>query len=644
MGHRESNLVYRGGRALVPWFLVTMLAALLSAPALFASGDPSGSDAGKQDFFRSQVVPFLGRYCTRCHGGSKPKGGLPLELYRDESSIEPNSAKAWRKVINNVRSHEMPPARRRQPTSAEIDSITSWLDERVRHVETAAQADRISLRRLNRAEYNNTVRDLLAVKFHPADDFPADEVGYGFDNISDLLSVAPILMEKYLAAAEKIATAVFRDEKAKERLLACPPGKQTKSERAPHILGSLASRAYRRPVTHAELDRLVRFVDLAESHGDTFEAGIRLALKAVLVSPHFLFRVELGSQGKERNGPCPIKDYELASRLSYFLWSSMPDDQLFEHARRKTLRTSGVLESEVRRMLHDPKSQAFVENFAGQWLQTRNLKVAAPDPIRFPDFNDGLRTAMIRETEMFFQVILREDRSILDFVDANYTFVNERLARHYGIKGIKGANFQRVELPPERGGVLAQASVLTVTSNPTRTSPVKRGKWILENLLGAPPPPPPPGAGDLNESKEVADSESLRKRMEQHRANPNCASCHERMDPLGFGLENFDATGAWREREGKFAIDASGTLPGGQTFKGPRELRAILKTRSDAFCRCLTEKLLTYALGRGVEPFDQPAVDRICQTTTANNYRFFRLIIEIIKSAPFQNARGRRGT
>jgi hypothetical protein len=229
-------------------------------------------------------------------------------------------------------------------------------------------------------------------------------------------------------------------------------------------------------------------------------------------------------------------------------------------------------------------------------------------------------------------------------VDANYTFVNERLARHYGIKGIKGAEFQRVELPPERGGVLAQASVLTVTSNPTRTSPVKRGKWILENLLGAPPPPPPPGAGDLNESKEVADSESLRKRMEQHRANPNCASCHERMDPLGFGLENFDATGAWRDRDGKFAINASGTLPGGQSFSGPRELRAILKTRSDAFCRCLAEKMLTYALGRGVEPFDQPAVDRICQAMAADNYRFYRLVIEIVKSDPFQKTRGRRGT
>jgi hypothetical protein len=322
----------------------------------------------------------------------------------------------------------------------------------------------------------------------------------------------------------------------------------------------------------------------------------------------------------------------------------MPDDKLFEYARQKTLRTPGTLESEVRRMLHDPKAQAFVENFAGQWLQTRNLKAAAPDPGRFPDFDDGLRAAMVRETELFFQSIMREDRSILDFVDADYTFVNERLGREYGIKGVKGADFQRVKLPPERGGVLTQASVLTVTSNPTRTSPVKRGKWILENLLGAPPPPPPPGAGDLNESKEVADSESLRKRMEQHRSNPSCASCHERMDPLGFGLDNFDATGAWRERDGKFAIDASGTLPGGQSFNGPRELRAILKGRSDAFCRCLTEKMLTYALGRGVEPFDQPAIDRICQSMAADNYRFSRLVIEIVKSDPFQKTRGRRGT
>jgi mono/diheme cytochrome c family protein len=630
---------------LAPWFPVALLAALVAAPSVLAApGDQSSSRAAQQDFFRSEVVPFLGRYCTQCHGGPKPKGGLALDLYRDETSIQPNNVKALRKVVNNVRSHEMPPPRRRQPTSSEIESITSWLSERLSHLETTAKSDRISLRRLNRAEYNNTIRDLLGVDFRPADDFPADEVGYGFDNISDLLSMAPILMEKYLSAADKIVTAVFRDPKATERLLIYPPSRQMNAEHARQILGAVASRAYRRPATTGEIDRLVHLVLLAQSNGDTFEAGIRLALKAVLVSPHFLFRVELDSQGKEADAVHAINDYELASRLSYFLWSSMPDEKLFEHARRKTLETPETLESEVRRMLHDPKAQAFVENFAGQWLQTRNLKAAAPDPGRFPAFDDGLRTAMVRETELFFQAIMREDRSILDFVDANYTFVNERLARHYGITGIKGDTFQRVELPPERGGVLAQASVLTVTSNPTRTSPVKRGKWILENLLGTPPPPPPPGAGDLNESKEVADSESLRKRMEQHRANPSCASCHERMDPLGFGLENFDATGAWRERDGKSVIDASGTLPGGQSFNGPRGLRAILKTRSDAFCRCLTEKMLTYALGRGVEPFDQPAVDRICQAIAADNYRFSRLVIEIVKSDPFQKTRGRRGT
>jgi mono/diheme cytochrome c family protein len=643
MGYRKTN---RGTSHLrhdwAPVIPMAVLTALVAAQSVLAASDERpASHAASQDFFRSEVAPFLGRYCTQCHGGIKPKGGLALDLYRDETSLQPNNVKAWRKVVSNVRSHEMPPARRRQPTSAEIAPITSWLSERLSHLETTAKPERISLRRLNRAEYNNTIRDLLGVDFHPADDFPGDEVGYGFDNIGDLLSMAPILMEKYLSAADKVVTAVFRDPKARERLLTCPPGKQETAERARQILGAVASRAYRRPATSVEIDRLVYLFDVAQSNGDTFEAGIRLALKAVLVSPHFLFRVELDSRGKDIDAVHSINDYELASRLSYFLWSSMPDEKLFEHARHKTLRTPGILESEVQRMLRDPKAQALVENFAGQWLQTRNLKAAAPDPGRFPDFDDGLRTAMVRETELFFQSIIREDRSILDFVDANYTFMNERLARHYGIKGIKGATFQRVTLPPERGGVLTQSSVLTVTSNPTRTSPVKRGKWILENLLGAPPPPPPPGAGDLNESKEVANSESLRKRMEQHRANPSCASCHERMDPLGFGLENFDATGAWRERDGKFAIDASGTLPGGQSFNGPRELRAILKSRSDAFCRCLTEKMFTYALGRGVEPFDQPAVERICQAMAADNYRFSRLVIEIVKSDPFQNTRGR---
>jgi hypothetical protein len=293
-------------------------------------------------------------------------------------------------------------------------------------------------------------------------------------------------------------------------------------------------------------------------------------------------------------------------------------------------------------MLKDPKARALVDNFAGQWLQLRSLKNATPDPGLFPAFDESLRSAMLKESALFFEAVMREDRSILDFLEADFTFVNERLARHYGIAGIKGDAFQRVSLTgDQRGGILTQASILTVTSNPTRTSPVKRGKWILENILGTPPPPPPPDVPELKEGKELTGT--LRQRMEQHRANPNCAVCHQRMDPLGFGFENFDAIGAWRNQDGKSPIDPSGILPDGRSFKGPKELRAILKSKEEEFRRCLAEKMLTYALGRGVEYYDKPAVEQISQALALNHNRFSALVIAIVKSDPFQKRRGKRG-
>jgi mono/diheme cytochrome c family protein len=606
-----------------------------------------GAKSGAQDAdFGGTVTSFLGRYCISCHGGAKPKGSLALDVYRDEKSFRQADATVWRKVVGNLRSGEMPPAKRRlRPTPAEVEAITAGLEARLLASSGKKDPGRVTLRRLNCVEYNNTIRDLVGVDFQPADDFPADDVGYGFDNIGDVLSMPPILLEKYLSAADRIVAAAFRNPDTRKRIIICQPTKETEATCIRKIVEAFAARAYRRPLASEEVDRLARLTAVARENGDGFEAGIQVALKAVLVSPHFLFRVELDNKPSDPNAVHPVTDYELASRLSYFLWSSMPDDELFARARQNTLRGKEVLESEVRRMLNDPKSKAFVENFAGQWLQTRNLKTSTPDPARFPDFDDGMRAAMQKETELFFQTIVKEDRSILDFLDGRFSFVNERLARHYGITGVKGTAFQRVQLTGDRrAGVLTQGSVLTVTSNPTRTSPVKRGKWILENILGAPPPPPPPGAGELSESKKAVDAGSLRQRMEQHRADPNCASCHQRMDPLGFGLENFDATGAWRERDGKFPIDACGVLPGGKSFKGPEELRTILKSKSSAFCRCLTEKMLTYALGRGLESYDQPAVDQICAALGADKFRFSRLVIEIVNSDPFQKRRGKRGT
>jgi hypothetical protein len=366
---------------------------------------------------------------------------------------------------------------------------------------------------------------------------------------------------------------------------------------------------------------------------------MRVALEAILMSPNFLFRVERDPAGPS-DPAHRVTDLELASRLSYFLWSSMPDDELLNVAEKGRLHTPGVLSAEVRRMLADPKAHALVENFGGEWLQIRNLDVLKPDPVKFPEYDAQLRDDMRTETEMFFQAIVQEDRSVLDFIDGNFTFLNERLARHYGMAGITGNNFRRVELDgTQRGGVLTQASVLTVSSYPTRTSPVIRGKWLLDNILNTPPPPPPPDVPALDE-KATGTTMSMRQQLEKHRANAVCAGCHARMDPLGFGLENYDAIGRWRTTDGKFPIDASGVLPNGKSFTGAAELKAILKADSETFVRALSEKMLTYALGRGLESYDRPAVEKIVKDVENNGFRFSQLIRSTVDSVPFQMRRG----
>ncbi|HLH27735.1 MAG TPA: DUF1592 domain-containing protein, partial [Acidimicrobiales bacterium] len=413
------------------------------------------------------------------------------------------------------------------------------------------------------------------------------------------------------------------------------------------ILERLAGRAYRRPVTPMELARLTGLVDLALADGETFERAIQIAVQAVLVSPHFLFRVELDSRprGNQPAGaPAEraerIGDYEVASRLSYFLWSSMPDDELFRLAGEGKLGSPEILSAQVRRMLLDPKARALVDNFGGQWLQIRNLRTLAPDRERFPHFDESLREAMFRETELFLAEVIREDRSILDLIDGDFTYVNERLARHYGIRGVVGPEFRRVRLNgPERGGLLTQASILTVTSNPNRTSPVKRGRWVLEQILGAPPPPPPPDVTALKEDKAAVGALTVRQRLEQHRAQASCAVCHNRMDPIGFGLENYDGVGAWRETDAGAPVDASGTLPSGESFRGPAELKAIVKARPREFARSLTEKLLVYALGRGLEESDRCVVDRIVKDLESREYRFAVLVQGIVTSDPFLKRR-----
>ena len=436
---------------------------------------------------------------------------------------------------------------------------------------------------------------------------------------------------------------------------------QTTPQCARTILGTLMERAYRRPVTDEELASKVELVQLAQKEGDTFQEGIRLALQAILSSPNFLFRIEARpntaapprASGSVRNAPplalrraayaldtkqteYQVSDVELASRLSYFLWASMPDDELMRAAKAGTLRKPGVLEAQVRRMIADPKGYNLVENWAAQWLQLRNLGRTKPDPKKFPTVDDELIDAMRKETSMFVDAIIKEDRSLLDFIDAKFTFVNGPLARHYGMKGIDGEEFQRVELDGEqRSGVLTQGAILTVSSYPTRTSPPVRGKWVMENLLGTPPPPPPDDVPSLNDSN-VGTEVSLRERLEQHRKDPSCSPCHLLMDPLGFGLENYDAVGVWRTHDGKFPIETSGTLPGGQTFTGSKGLKEILRGKSDVFIHNVTEKLLTYSLGRGLERFDRPTVEAISRQVTANGYKFSALVMGVVNSKPFQ--------
>jgi mono/diheme cytochrome c family protein len=637
--------------ALAQRLSLILLLGMLPQVCFAADGPKVGKDQKPKEApkeakepFSLEIQPIFAKYCVQCHGGSKPKAHLGLDAFKNEESIL-KSPEVLDKIQEKIRAREMPPKDKPQPNREELKLLSTWLDAKLAKLsQPSDQRDpgRVTIRRLNRVEYNNTIRDLVGIDFHGADDFPSDDVGYGFDNIGDVLSMAPILMEKYLDAAERIVAKAFQTPEIRQRILVQQSKEQTKVENARQILERFAFRAYRRPVKADEVDRLVGLVTQAESQGDSFDKGIQLALQAVLVSPHFLFRIELDPQPRDEKAIHSINDFELASRLSYFMWSSMPDETLFDLARQNKLHEEKVLEDQVRRMLKDARAHALVENFAGQWLELRSLKNSSPDPELFPSFDEDLRSAMQKESELFFEAVVKEDRSILDFVDADFTFLNERLARHYGIPEVKGDQFQRVRLTgDQRGGILTQASILTVTSNPTRTSPVKRGKWILDNILGTPPPPPPPDVPVLKEGKELTGT--LRQRMEQHRANPSCAVCHQRMDPLGFGFENFDAVGAWRTLDGKYPIDPGGVLPDGKSFKGPKELKAILKGKEDQFRRCLTEKLLTYALGRGLEFYDKASIEGISRKLAEKNNRFSALVIEIVKSDPFQKRRGKRG-
>jgi hypothetical protein len=429
---------------------------------------------------------------------------------------------------------------------------------------------------------------------------------------------------------------------SRRKIFVCQP-KGTGDERvcAKKVLTTLAHRAYRRPLTPADIDTLMGFYDAGRREGG-FEAGIGMALERVLVSPDFLFRIELDPDNVAAGKPYQISDVELASRLSFFLWSGPPDDELLAAAEHGRLRKPGELERHLKRMLADPRSNALVENFAAQWLQLRDIRSAIPDPDLFPEFDENLRDAFRRETELFVESQVREDRGIMELLTANYTFVNERLARHYGIPNVYGSRYRRVTLenPEQRGGLLGQGSILTLTSYPNRTSPVLRGKWLLENILGTPPPAPPPNVPALPDQGPDGQRQSVRERLEEHRRNPACASCHAQMDPLGFALENFDAIGTWRvKNEAGASIDASGSLPGAPGFRGLAGLRTLLLERREQFVDAVAERLLSFALGRGVEYYDRPALRKITRDAKSNDYRWSMLILEIVQSVPFQMRR-----
>ena len=808
--------------------LCAITVALVGAGYLQTIATPQSSRPGSEA--PSEYREVLDRYCVTCH--SESLGTADLFLDRADVFNISRDAQVWNKVVQKLRTGAMPPPGMPRPDQATYDAFAAYLEGELGGVvaDNAGQARPLA-HRLNRAEYTNAIRDLLAVDFDAQSYLPADDSGEGFDNLAAVLSVSPVLMERYMMAARKISrlalgnassrqtietylvsgslvqdtrlsddlplgsrggiaihhhfpvdgeylltiklqrdrTSFIRgllgephqldvfldgsrlkrfpvggerhgatgllhtrtgniymgeseqnhyelagaeeglevrfpaqagtrlvgvafqkktltpegllevgpramerdieeykggdpavgsvvitgpfdahgvgDTPSRSRIFVCYPDSQTNAQNpdeetcAERILSALARRAYRRPVTDADVQALLALYRSGRSEGG-FEAGIELALQRILAGPEFLFRVERPPANLPPDSAYPVSAMELASRLSFFLWSSIPDDQLLDLAEGGTLADPEVLQEQIDRLLADYRSNALVDNFAGQWLYLRNLSSWRPSLREFPDFDGELRQALEQETELFFKSMLREDRSVLDLLNADYTFLNERLAQHYGISGVYGSNFRRVTLRDEnRRGLLGQGSILMVTSRPNRTSPVLRGKWVLGSLLGAPPPPPPPDVPALNETPSEVGNLTMRQRMEQHRVNPACSSCHVQMDAMGFALENFDAIGKWRTTEGNAPIEASAVLVDGTRFEGPAGLRKVLLSRPEQFVRNVTEKLLTYALGRDLDADDDPAVQEILREGAPGGYRWSSLISGIIKSTPFQTRR-----
>lgn len=612
--------------------------SLFSSSLAIAAETVAPLEVDPQVEYNGEIKALLNDFCINCHGDKRPKGGVNLAKFTDIASIQ-RDPKTWQSVITQLQERNMPPDGKTQPTDAQRTRLSDWFTHTLNNADESyipKDPGRIVIHRLNRNEYNNTVRDLFGVDIRPGDKFPADGAGgAGFDNTADTLFIPPILLEKYMVAAKEVMSAV-----PDERIFFVHPDRFTAPAKAARqIITHFAWRAFRRPPEASETELYLKLFNTAEKQGATFEEAVRVTLRAMLVSPNFLFRIEREQDAKAAYA---LNEFELASRLSYFLWSSMPDEELFRLAAQGRLQEQAVLLAQTRRMLQDPKARAFADSFSSQWLGTRNLNsTAQPDLGRFPMFTPALRDAMYAEAVDFFQSVMRDNASLLNFIDADYTFVNEELAKHYGFDGVKGTEMRRVALKDRtRGGVMGMAGVLTLTSYPLRTSPVLRGKWVLEEILGTPPPPPPPLVPGLTpDDRPTKEGLTFRQRLEQHREKPECASCHKRMDPIGFGLENFDPIGRYREKIADVVVDSSGVMASGEQFSGPAELKVLLLQRKEEFVRNLTEKMLSYSLGRGLEYYDMPAVRKITAKLAENDYQSFILIAEVVQSFPFQYRR-----
>ena len=601
----------------------------------------------------NEISSFFAAYCLKCHQGHKPKGKLDLGQFQTVTSLTADS-KRWNKVIARVAAGEMPPLGSKSPATEERDKFLSEMKRTLFAALCAGepQPGPAPLRRLNRTEYGATVRDLLRIEINLGQILPDDGAGgEGFDNAAETLFLSPLHAEKYLEVAQEALeyaskqprsrAALFSDRPVEERRYGrrdepAIPDPPPTTESAQAILGRFLPRAFRRPALEGELDRYVALYEAARQRGEPFDQSVLFAMRAVLVSPHFLFRLEEPNTSSEAR---LIGSYEMASRLSYFLWASMPDQELFQAAAEGKLNQPEILREQATRMLRDRKTREMAESFIEQWLGTRELGRNVKPDRTTNRYTNELEWALKQEPVLFFQYILAEDRPLLDLIDADYTFVDSKLARHYrlDLSDLKQQLLKR-DLPEDshRGGLLGMAGVLAVTSLPHRTSPVLRGKWVRETLLGSPPPPPPPNVPKLDEKQSAATPQSIRELLEQHRQDATCASCHAQIDPIGFGLENYDLLGRWRTEEAGRPVDAKGELPGGIKFDGPQELKQVLFQRKDDVIRHLTTKLLGFALGRGLTLEDQCTVDEIVKKVKAADYRSHILIAEIVCSVPFR--------